>query len=280
MNGSGHRLVRLLAAVLAALPWVECGPAAYKATEVGNHCSIHLDGDDDFLDLGTIAPASALMLAGHPFTLSAWFRQEAGGDPYQRIVDKSDGPLARNGWALAADPGERRIHFYVHDGSKGGDFISSHGAYRTGEWHQVTAVARQDSLEIWIDGKRDGRSSYESGSHRLPADVATTARLGTWNHEPGREFKGWLDEVAIWNTDLSSDAIEAVHAAGGRGDLGSDWGPYRFSQHLVGWWRMEEGAAGTPADRIQDSSGKSISAALMPDFPGGNAARLDCKNVP
>ena len=34
----------------------------------------------------------------------AWFKQEEGGDRWQRIVDKSDGPLGANGYSLVADP--------------------------------------------------------------------------------------------------------------------------------------------------------------------------------
>ena len=257
-----------------------CGPAPYQVVEVANGCSLHLDGDDDFVDLGTIAAGSPLMLAGSPFTLSAWFRQEPGGDPYQRILDKSDGVLGRNGYALAVDPGEKRIHLYVHDGKKGGDFISVGGAYRMGAWHHVAVVARDGGLEIWVDGLRDGRASYESGSRALPADFATTARLGTWNHEPGRELKGWLDEVAVWNTDLTGDAIEAIYSAKGRGDLLRDWGPYAFSGALVGWWRMEAGPGGNSPLLIEDSSGKSIPGRLMPDPASANAPGFDCNSVP
>ena len=257
-----------------------CGPAPYQAVEVANLCSLHLDGDDDFVDLGTVAAGSPMMLAGSPFTVSAWFRQEPGGDPYQRILDKSDGAVGRNGYALAADPGEKRIHFYVHGGKKGGDFISVSGAYSMGRWHHVAGVARKGRLEIWVDGRRDGSASYESGSHSLPADAATTARLGTWNHEPGRELRGWLDEVAVWNTDLSGDAIQAIHSARGRGDLSRSWGPYDSSAALVGWWRMEAGADGPSAVSIPDSSGKNTPGRLMPDPASGNAPTFDCQSVP
>jgi hypothetical protein len=271
---------RWISTLLVMAAPLSCGEAKYTIPRVANRCSLHLDGDDDFLDLGVISAGQALLLSGKPFTLSAWFRQEAGGDPYQRIIDKSEGALAKNGWALAADPGERRIHFYVHNGQKGGDFISARGAYGLEQWHQVTAVARAARLEIWIDGRKDPRSSYESGSFQLPAAAATAARIGTWNHDQGREFKGWLDEISVWDTDLSAAAIEALHAAGGCGDLLQDWGPYRFSKRLVAWWRMEETASGDPGPRVADSSGRGVAALLRPDATSGNAPRIDCESVP
>ena len=147
-------------------------------------------------------------------------------------------------------------------------------------WHHVAAVAREGRLEIWVDGRRDGHVSYESGSHALPADFATGARLGTWNHEPGREFKGWLDEVAVWNTDLTGDAIRALYSARGRGDLSRTWGPYDASAALVAWWRMEPVADAAPSPAIGDSTGKNSAGRLMPDPASGNAPTFDCQSSP
>jgi hypothetical protein len=257
---------------------VACGPGSYEVAKVPNRCSLHFDGADDFADAGIVVRGSPLALAGSPFTLSAWFRQEPGGDPYQRILDKSDEALAHNGWALAVDPKERQVHFYSHNGKRGGDFITSRKAYHTDVWHQVVAVARRNRLEIWIDGRRDSDSSYESGAHALPADAATGLRIGNWNHAPGRAFKGWLDEIAVWRVDLSADAVGALYAAHARADLARDWGPYRYSHDLVAWWRMERDA-GSLAE-LSDSSTTGIAMRLMPDPASGNAPIVDCSSVP
>lgn len=257
-----------------------CAPGGAAIATVENRCSLRLDGRDDFVDLGQIGAGHPLLLAGSRLTVSAWFRQEPGGDPYQRIVDKSDGVLARNGWALAADPGERRIHFYLHDSRKGGDFVGPAGAFRPGQWHQVTTVARADRLEIYVDGRRERAAGYESGSFALPATVATGARLGNWNHEPGRAFRGWIDEVAVWKTDLPAAAIGAFHAARGRADLRRNWGPYTAAESLAAWWRMESGEGGVASGSVADSASGVASGRLMPDAAGANAPLLDCANVP
>jgi hypothetical protein len=267
--------VALLAAGLAG-----CARPTDPAATGSNHCSLRFDGDDDFVSLGTIGPGHPLLLAGSPFTLSAWFRQEPGGDSYQRIIDKSEEALAQNGWALAADPGERRIHFYVSSGRRAADFITSSKAYRLGSWHHVAAVARSGSLEIWVDGVRDRRASYESGGFTLPAAAATPARLGSWNHAGGRKWRGWLDEVAVWNVDLPSEAIRAIFAAGRAADLRRDGGDYRQSARVAGWWRMEEGAGNAPPDRLVDSAPAGTAGTPGPDPATGNAPRFDCAETP
>ena len=244
-----------------------------------NRCSLRLDGRDDYVDLGQVASGHPLLLAGSRFTVAAWFRQEPGGDPYERIIDKSDGTLARNGWALAVDPKERRIHFYVNDGRRGGDFIGRAGAFRPERWHLVTAVARTSHFEIYLDGRRERSAVYESGSFTLPGAQAAGARLGAWNHEPGRAFRGWIDEVAVWKTDLPPVAIGALAAARGRADLQVDSAAYGASGDLVAWWRMESGSEAGAAVEIREQV-SGLAAPLMPDPAGGNAPRIDCEAVP
>ena len=198
--------------------------------------SVHLDGDNDYGQVGRVEAGAPLALAGTPFTVAAWFLQEPGGDPYQRIVDKSDGMFGHDGWALSADSETGQVHLYAHDGRKGGDFVSSRHAYTTGHWHHVVGVARADRHEIWIDGRLDKGATYEDGGHALPAAVATELRLGTWNHAQGREWKGRLGEVAVWRRDLGPEEIEALARAKGRFDLRQARGPYHGAADLVGDW--------------------------------------------
>ena len=277
----------LLMGLLLALPACYVGedPAsgedAGRLPEKENISSLYLDGDDDYVELDEVGLNDPLQIAGEPFSVAVWFRQEAGGDHYQRIVDKSDGPLGQNGWALAGDPASGMIHFYVHNGETGADFVSRRGLYATGEWHFVVAVARRDRLEIWLDGELDEGSWYESGAHTLPAVAVTGMRIGTWNHADGREWHGWLDELAVWNTDLSPESIAALYAARGRYDLGGSCDRYANSGNLIGWWRM-----GTGARMLADPS--AIPWSIKDDGYGGRTGalrpahgpRLDVGEVP
>jgi len=246
-----------------------------------NISSLYLNGKDDFVEMGVLEEDDPLQLAGKPFTLAAWFRQEEDGDPYQRIIDKSDGPMGQNGWALAADPGSGMIHFYVHDGSQGADFASRRGIYKTGQWHFVVAVARRQRLEIWLDGELDEGSWYEGGEHALPGTAVTGLRIGNWNHEPGRAWHGWLDEVAVWNTDLPPELIAALFKARGQAALSSACSSYDQAESLVGWWRMGSGAR-LLADptalqwTVEDFSGSDLEGSLRP--PRG--PRLEVGEVP
>jgi hypothetical protein len=243
-----------IAPALALLPAVACsGTSEYAGP------SVRFDGDADHVRVGVIPADHPLALAGSTFTISAWFLQEPGGDPYPRITDKSDGRLGHNGWALAADGAAGRIHLYAHDGVRGGDFVTRRGAYATGRWHHVAAIARGRRHELWIDGIRDREAFFEEGAHALPARAAGELRLGTWNHADGREFRGSLGEVAVFRRDLAPAEIEEIARAAGLLDLREDRGAYRGSTDLVGYWRMgvEDGG------RIPDLSSSGAHARFV-----------------
>ena len=223
--------------------------------------SVALDGDDDHVLVGQVSADAPLALAGSTFTVAAWFLQEPGGDPYQRIVDKSDGMFGHDGWALGADSKTGQIHLYAHDGREGGDYTSRRHAYSTGEWHHVVGVARAGRHEIWIDGRRDQGASYEDGGNALPAPVATDLRLGTWNHAPGREWKGRLGEVAVWRRDLLPEEIVAMARGQGNLDLRQSRGPYRGGADLVGNWRPDADTERT--GMVRDLSPSRADARLL-----------------
>lgn len=189
--------------------------------------------------LGAVGPEAPLGLSGSTFSITARFVLERGGDPYARIIDKSDGPFGRNGWALGVDAESGRVHLYAHDGRRGADFTSRLRAIEPGRRHVVTAVARRRSYEIWIDGSRDAGASFEEGAHVLPAFATTNASIGSWNGGPGRTWKGRLDEIAVWSHDLGSEEIVELHERWGAIDLGNRGVRYRSPRALVGWWRIE-----------------------------------------
>jgi hypothetical protein len=277
-SGSEARRPRL--GLLAALLLGACGVNPEPLAPAPNRYAHHLDGDDDVVELGTIGTGSPLLLAGSPFTVAAWFRQREGGDLYQRIIDKSDDVMGHNGWGLGLDPDIRMIHFYVHDGSRGADFASARGAYEMDRWHQVVAVARRDRLEIWVDGKPHQGTWYEGGAFTLPAAVATAARLGSWNHAGEREWKGWIDEVAVWSTDLPGPAIAALHAARGRADLRANRGAYQAAGRLVAHWRMGDGPENGAGPVIFDVSESGPHGSLGPEAAAGNRPTFDATTLP
>ena len=69
------------------------------------------DGLDDSIDLGLVEMGDPLQLNSGG-TMVAWIKQRTGGVRWQRIVEKSDGENARNGYALLADPDCHKLFYH------------------------------------------------------------------------------------------------------------------------------------------------------------------------
>jgi|GEM_PF-651891 prepilin-type N-terminal cleavage/methylation domain-containing protein len=194
-----------------------------------NTYSTLFDGDSEYVELGTVGAGHSLMLNGSDVTLSAWIKQQSGGDQWQRIVDKSNSGSAANGYGLFADATTRQIWVMVD----GNGWRTNNNAYEFDTWTHVVGVITASSFTIYIDGS-EVSGIWNSGSATQPPNVSTNMRIGTWNHSTAREFEGNLDEISIWNDDLSLAEVTELYNSGSPDNL-ADHSAY---SDLVSWWRM------------------------------------------
>ena len=165
---------------------------------------LSLDGDDDYVELGTINGTDELALAGSNFTICSWIKPNLTGDSYQRIVDKSDGGIGANGYS-----------FHVHTNGKitihvaSNNFRSDGSVITAGIWQHVAVTGDGSDYQFYVDGLPVS-GSFVGGSYNSPPSVNTNMRIGTWNHSTGREFNGSIDEVRIYDKALNQQQIEAL----------------------------------------------------------------------
>ena len=162
----------------------------------------NFDGEDNKIELGLIDTSNPLQLNSGG-TIMAWCKQQSGGDSWQRVIDKSTGGSGANGYYLALHPSSRSVWL----GVDGTNFTSSSSAYNFDEWTHVTAVISATGHEIHVNGQLI--SSFSSTV--LPPSYATNMRVGTWNHAAGREFKGDIDEVKIYDRALTASEIQNAY---------------------------------------------------------------------
>ncbi len=95
--------------------------------------------------------------------------------------------------------------------------------------------------------------------------------LGMGGHCAGATgwFNGYVDEVATWNTALSTAAITSIYNNGTPIDLANSGNYNGYTSNLKGYWRFSEGN-GTTA---YDISGRGNHGTLTngpPTLPGSN----------
>ena len=82
-----------------------------------------------------------------------------------------------------------------------------------------------------------------------------TGSIGRLNWHSGHYIAGNIDEVAIWDTNLSSADITAIYNSGVPNNLMSS-ASYDTDRtgNLVGYWRFEEGTGTSVADSSDNSN--------------------------
>jgi hypothetical protein len=150
--------------------------------------------------------------------LSFWVRKSPGSKHEETL------------WALTAKPEDKskRIKSYIilSQINQSGNLVTS---LKTGglnssvlssvsiaddKWHHVAYIWDGGLVEHFIDGRSMGGIS--SGVKGSSADRAYQIRLavtGTDHDSTSKPFDGWLDEVAIWDRELSAEEIRAQYDA-------------------------------------------------------------------
>jgi hypothetical protein len=175
--------------------------------------------------------------AFHPtnLTIEAWVRftsldsLSVGGSPAgeQYIVFKQN---TRNANFEGFDLGKERVggsdYFSFILSSASGQTVEalSSTAVATGAWYHVAAVRASNFAQLYVNGQleRQTNVSFAQDYGNLPLFFGTTGQ-GFWDHK----FKGWLDEVSLYNRALSSNEIASIYAAGAAGKCSA---PYFITQ--------------------------------------------------
>ncbi|WP_193214476.1 LamG-like jellyroll fold domain-containing protein [Luteolibacter marinus] len=126
-----------------------------------------------------------------------------------------------------------------------------------GRWHHVAAVISPTRAVIYYDGRT--AISAPGGNPTAFTSALSgldTFEIGSWMHVVGNRshYRGGLDEVAIWNRDLSDEEIAALHRLGYLG------APLSEDQDKDGINSLEEASLAT-SDGSPDSDGDGLTDA-------------------
>ncbi|EAQ38848.1 hypothetical protein MED134_02595 [Dokdonia sp. MED134] len=159
--------------------------------------SITFDGVQNYMDAEDVADLSG------PFTISAWVKRGPNSGN-REIISKSNTSLTE-GYSLGLDGafiprilwedtgGTTRVH-------------NASTALPQDEWHHIAVIYNGTRVTFYIDGVEDtGRN--------LPSPVASNQHLliaATDHASPSNFFDGTIDEVRIWNDDLTQQQLQFI----------------------------------------------------------------------
>lgn len=232
------------------------GTAAYKPTWqsedqcVSGKC-LYFDGTDDY-----VPAASTINIGTNDFTVQAWVKSLATGA--MAIVGTVSGG-GQQGFLLYTNYGGSTPYFGTWNGASTPYVNANTQTNNDSKWHYIVGVRSGTTLAIYIDGKLDNSTTTSV----IDLGSGTVApRIGAMRINPPSDtqhpFKGFIDDVKIYNYARSAAQIKSDFASKGSGSVkgtsvamgtsvkNSD----AFSNGLVGYWKMDESS--TPA---VDSSG-------------------------
>ena len=144
-----------------------------------------------------------------PFSVSCWVCYN--GDSGVQTVISKDGPSGRE-WNLLFV--SNRLWMYLMD-DNGGYIYSSTDTVSAG-WHFVVATydgTDSEGLEIYLDGQGADIISSMSGNYVAMSDSNTNVLIGASfdaSGVPVRWFQDKLDDIAIYNKELSASEVETL----------------------------------------------------------------------
>ncbi len=142
-----------------------------------------------------------------PFTITAWVRVNAGTSQEGTIIQQraSDG---WNGQYRFYVSSTGRIGFYVYGNSAQQFNFTGSTAINNGQWHHVAAVRDANgNAYLYLDGVLNGSVT---GTTQRSLSSSISVGIGADIRDSNRFFRGRLDDIRIYNRQLSAEEIALV----------------------------------------------------------------------
>lgn len=170
------------------------------------------------------------------FSVSAWFKTSSATE--QTIVAKQDVTTNFRGWRLYV-LSSGAVGLELSNSNTGTTRItkSTNSSYRTGNWVHVCATFNgvgATGIDIYINGALATSSS--SGTIAATIQNTVAVRVGS-RENADTYFNGRIDEVAIWDKQLTSSEASKTHDSTYK-NYNED---HPAAASLINWWRMGDG---------------------------------------
>jgi hypothetical protein len=226
-----------------------------------NIYSVEFDGTDDTVNMGN---ASELNFNHHDaFTLSVWVKRDSLGAAV--IIDKMETSGTFTGYQLAFTSDKIRIYHRRQNQTYNRIYRITDATFTsTTEWYHIVSTydgsRANTGLKIYVNGDEAASTGYNS------------MNAGAWTNNAdfkiGRTTDGHIDEVSVYNSELSATDVASIYNGNGAGKPGDV-----TSLSPVGWWRMGDNDSGTGTTVTDQGSGGNngsliADATFEEDVPG------------
>lgn len=164
-------------------------------------CAI-FDGVDDNISINNTDLPAGFFTQG--FSVSCWINPTSFGEAHERIVDKSTGTSAQDGFFVQLR-NTGAIIVQVNGGTLRGS-TSSAVSVTNGLWkHIVATVSNNSTVTIYIDGVQDGTIAASGALSGIT--TGNDMRIGNRSEATDRSWDGAIGDLKLFNTVLSQEEV-------------------------------------------------------------------------
>jgi hypothetical protein len=193
-----------------------------------NAYSLEFDGTNDYL-----STSSRISITGAK-TITMWVQFQSNAD----II-------------IGSAAGSSGYWLYLHNTSalyaRQAQLLTGSPTFSYNTWYHIAITSDGSSMTSYINA---GNTTTGLTDYAFDIDTFAANNAGTANY-----FDGIIDEIGIWNTELSASEITEIYGASNARsfDLSTDSGNYSSSSSLQHWYRMgdnDSGSSSTVTDTI------------------------------
>lgn len=162
--------------------------------------SLVFNGSDCYIDL------NENLTFTNQQSIEVWVKVDGIGHNYQRILDKSDGNNALNGYALIYHPTLNMIYYVVND-STTKDMVAC--AVPSNQWVNIIATKDNNMYKIYVNGKLKNQNTGNSNFSLTNINL----RIGAYTQSQERNFTGKINNIKIYNKALTSKEVNVNYEA-------------------------------------------------------------------
>ena len=229
---------------------------ANEASSFSNTYSVEFDGSNDYV---TVSPVTPTAQQG---TISAWIKTTSSSfSPIFSWSNTISYPtvLGTTRPVFSIDGGKLDFLYQQQHSGNNVNRVTSTSTVNDGNWHQVAVTSNGSSWALYIDGSSVSvTSALGSNTGQWVGDVYSVnpsfvafSDIGAARRDAsigGSSYSDMsIDEVAVWDSALSSSAITSIYNSGVPNDISS--------LSPAGWWRMGDNNGGTGTTITDQGSG-------------------------
>jgi hypothetical protein len=164
---------------------------------------LQLNGTSDYVDVGN-APSLNLTTK---VTLAAWVKTQDAGTPAAGTQVGQNHYISKHN-SYQIKHRTNLLIFAIWDAAAPfATRISIDNSFN-GEWHHVVGTYDGKALKTYVDGKMEGEAAHVGDIDSINLNV----NIGKNPNQNDMNFRGGIDEVQIYNRDLSAAQVQEVFA--------------------------------------------------------------------